>query len=113
MIGNKIWEGRHHSKKTKKKLSIIATKLRGGENSKFWKGDSVGYWGVHKWVYKVKGKATNCFICNSTGGKTKGCHWANLDGKYKRKKQDYVSFCSKCHYAWDNGKLPINIYEWI
>jgi hypothetical protein len=59
-----------------------------------WLGDAVGYTGVHKWVYRQKGKAIkceDCFVSNKT------YHWHNLSGNYVRDLSDWVQVCAKCH----------------
>jgi len=68
-----------------------------GERNSHWKGDKVGYSGVHKWVYAQKGKALICVDC----GSSKNIWWANISGKYKRKLNDWKSLCIPCHSAFD------------
>ena len=68
-----------------------------GERNSHWKGDKVGYSGVHKWVYSQKGKALICVDC----GSSKNIQWANISKKYKRKLEDWKSLCYPCHAAFD------------
>ena len=82
-----------------------------GSGNYNWKGDRVGYFALHHWINREKGSAEKCVVCENFGG-SKGCHWANLSGKYKRDINDYISLCPKCHKAWDRGNLPINLFEW-
>ena len=51
-----------------------------GENNNKWKGNLVGYFGVHAWIYRQLGKADICEDC----GSVKNVQWANISGKYKR-----------------------------
>jgi len=62
-----------------------------------WKGDAVGYAGMHKWVQRHKGKAMGCVNCNKIGKS----QWANVDGQYQRNLDDYVPMCSSCHKKYD------------
>lgn len=63
-----------------------------------WKGDNVGYSGIHVWIKKHNGRASarKCAFC-----KNQAQHWANIDGKYRRKKEDYISLCASCHSRYD------------
>ena len=70
-----------------------------------WKGDSVGYSGLHKRVYKERGKASRCEWCNSTGGKY---HWANISKEYKINMNDFISLCVKCHGQFDKNSHQKN-----
>lgn len=65
-----------------------------------WKGDGVGYQGVHHWVRKHKGPASGqkCAFCGKPAK-----HWANIDGRYKRDTKDYIALCISCHWRHDNG----------
>ena len=62
-----------------------------------WKGDDVGYFGLHSWVNRKMGKATKCMKCKKTGW----CHWANISQEYKRDLSDWISLCPKCHHKFD------------
>ena len=89
-------EGHPHAEETKKKIS---------ESKKFdknynWKGDSVGYSALHRWVYKKMGKAVLCTECGSTSN----VEWANISQQYKRDVEDWEQLCRKCHMTKD-GRL--------
>ena len=94
--GNKINVGKHRSPKTefKKKDPRIT-----GMGNRLWKGDKVGYRALHDWINKWKGKANRCEMCGIK--KRKRYQWANIDHKYKRVLDDYVSLCAKCHQEYD------------
>jgi hypothetical protein len=67
------------------------------EKNARWKGDDVGYSGLHLWVYQKLGKASVCTLC----GSTRWVQWANKSKKYQRNTRDWVSLCSVCHRAFD------------
>ena len=78
----------------------VSRRLNGGnvsENHYRWKGDSVGYYALHNWIRKQKGKARKCEEC----GKEGRCHWANISGEYKRDINDFKSLCASCHRQYD------------
>lgn len=76
------------------------------EGNSNWKGDNVGYHGLHRWIHRHKGKPKICETC----GSTKNLQWANKDHKYRRELSDYISLCSSCHKQFDlirkNVSLP-------
>ena len=97
-------KGNSHSERWKemKKTQI-------GENSPNWKGDKVGYWGVHDWIQKKLGKPKKCEHCGKigmynyrkNGVKVWNIQWANKTGKYLRDINDWLQLCSKCHSEYD------------
>lgn len=68
-----------------------------------WKGDKVGYWGIHSWIESRKGKPKICELCNTT--KAKRFDWANKSGLYKRKFSDWQRLCVTCHFNYDKQKF--------
>lgn len=69
-----------------------------------WKGDEVGYSGLHMWIKSKYGKANRCdFLEVKNHSKTAIFHWANLSGKYMRNIDDWAQLCVKCHFRFDNG----------
>jgi hypothetical protein len=64
-----------------------------------WKGDKVGYHGIHRWIAKEKGKPQKCEGCGSTTKRK--YEWANKDHLYKRIKEDWVRLCTSCHRLHD------------
>ena len=113
-------KGQHHSIETKIKISKMMKKLhKDGKGNgfqkghqgfwdswtkeakeKLWKGDNVGYKGLHKWVKKCKGKPKICEHCG-IDCEEKRLEWANIDHKYKRNLDDFISLCCKCHRCYD------------
>lgn len=66
-----------------------------GENHWKWKGDKVGYGGIHGWVKKKLGRPSKCEKCGTT--KSKRFMWHNKSGKYKRSIKDWQRLCVICH----------------
>lgn len=62
-----------------------------------WKGENVGYRGLHAWIRRVAGDPGPCVDC----GSIVNCQWSNTDGKYRRVASDYVSRCASCHKFHD------------
>jgi len=88
-----IEKGEHSCKKTEfKKGQNI------GEKHPYWKGDKIGCSGVHRWVERQKGKASNykCEHCNKQAK-----YWANKKHDYKRNLDDYMALCASCHKIYD------------
>lgn len=63
-----------------------------------WKGDSVSYNVLHKWVKRHKPKPDNCERC---GISTTVLDIANKSKEYKRDLKDYMYLCRKCHHKYD------------
>lgn len=93
-----------HSMESKKKISEghkgqkawnkgVSASWVAGEKSPEWKGDSVGYRGLHMWINKVLGKPTFC----ENGCESKRYVWANVSGEYKRDILDWHQLCAKCN----------------
>lgn len=82
-----------------------------GENSVNWKGDDVGLCALHEWVKKHLGEAKKCEYCNIEGRKCSDgrnyIHWANKSHEYRRRLDDWVTLCVKCHSAFDHGYILI------
>ncbi len=79
-----------------------------GENNSAWKGDKVGYRGLHRWVQKQLGKANKC--SNDSHHQSTRFGWANISGKYKRDLNDWHELCHKCNRS-DGIKIPERLYE--
>ena len=103
--------GKKHTKETKEKMSnsLIGKKSWNegkrfiqieGEKNCNWEGDNVGYRALHNWVSNQKGKAKICEHCELDDPKRR-YHWANIDHKYLRVLEDYISLCVPCHRKYD------------
>lgn len=87
-----------------------AGRRRKGKDNSQWKGDEVGYTGLHRWVDRELGKPANCSKC----GSLKNVQWANKDHKYKRNLEDWMRLCAKCHRQYDKKLIDsIKIKYWI
>lgn len=101
---------RKEIKWTKEQRKAISERLKGkrpknsltwiSENHPHWKGEKVGYFALHTWVQRHKGKARECQNCGKVG-KSKAIQWANKDHKYRRVLEDYISLCVQCHEDYD------------
>lgn len=96
--------GTKASDETREKMRISAGSQ---ETHKNWKGDAVGYSGVHEWVKKWKGAPDICENCGTTTAKK--YEWANKDHTYKRVLEDYIRMCTPCHRAYDRDVLKIKV----
>ena len=76
-----------------------ATEFKKGCVPANFKGDAVGYGGLHSWVRRNLGPATKCCHC----GKQGRMHWANISWEYKREKDDWMQLCPKCHQRYDRA----------
>lgn len=72
-----------------------------GEKNHQWKGDKVGYAGVHIWIRKTLGTPSTCEGCGKSGLMGKKIHWANKSGGYLREVTDWMRLCVSCHRKHD------------
>jgi hypothetical protein len=75
------------------------------EKSTAWKGDDVGYAGLHSWVRKYKPIPKKCERC----GEEKKLQASNNSGEYKRDLSDWEYICAKCH-VYKDGTINNLIY---
>jgi len=68
-----------------------------GEKNPMWKGDDVGYSGVHFWARKLIKKPKWCVRCK----KRPALDLSNISGEYKRDITDWEYLCRKCHMDED------------
>lgn len=80
---------------------VNALKKLSGKKHYAWKGQKVGYRGLHQWIRRKKGKPTKCSKCSKESSKPKVIQWANVDGKYRRHIDDFISLCASCHKVHD------------
>ena len=64
-----------------------------------WKGEKVGYHGIHRWVETILGKPRYCEFCKSINEAT--YDWANISQEYKREIEDWMRLCRNCHMLSD------------
>lgn len=94
-------KGTRHTIESKIKNSFAHKGKRVGEQNNKWKGDKVGYGGLHDWIRLHYGKASKCENKKCTYKNPKRYHWANLSGKYKRDRNDWMQLCPSCHIKMD------------
>lgn len=81
-----------------KKLERLAN-----ENNPAWKGDTVSYSGIHRWIKRHFGKPSRCEHCSGKNN-SKRYEWANISGEYQRDRSDWFELCATCHKHFDYGK---------
>jgi hypothetical protein len=96
----------------KRKYCSIACRHKGnsiyrvGEKAAHWKGDKVGYLGLHQWINKIMGKPKQCEKCGRiVENQPKAIHWANKSHQYKRDKNDWMRLCCSCHKKYDLRRI--------
>ena len=87
--GHKTNVGRKRTEETKRKI--------GKAN---WLGENATYVSKHWWVREKKGKPEKCLNCGAKNTERK-ISWANIDHKYSRNLDDYISLCYPCHGKYD------------
>lgn len=100
MLGKKNSLGYKHTKETLIKRSIASSKVR-----KNW--NDLDYRGKHLRIYKLYGKASKCDFKNCTSQFTKRYEWANLSGKYKEQRTDWIMSCVTCHKKYDKRRIKL------
>lgn len=77
---------------------------RSGDKHPSWKGDKVGYSGIHLWVATYWGRESKCEKCKTTTAKR--YEWANL-GILNRERKNWKRLCKKCHVKLDDVHTKI------
>ena len=102
----KWMKGKRNSPKTEFQKGFIPWN-RGKKSPQFaneknhnWKGNSVSFCGLHKWVYRYRGKPKKCTFCGKIGN-PRQIHWANKSHKYIRDLSDFFELCVSCHKKYD------------
>ncbi len=85
---------------TKEKIGLANNGIKNG----MWKGNKVGYQGLHNWIRRYKPKPKLCEVCK----KEKPYEIANISGKYKRDVNDFEWLCRKCHMIKDGRMINLN-----
>jgi hypothetical protein len=80
------------------KISAAGKGRRTGEGNSSWSGDEVSYSGLHQWIRKQKGRASDqkCEHCGQ-----QALDWANVSGEYLRDLDDFIALCRRCHKLFD------------
>lgn len=89
-----------------KPMSILTRQKVGHSNEEHhnWKGNDVGYNGLHGWVIRHKPKVKYCENC----GEEKKLCIANISREYKRDVDDYRWLCYLCHKKTDKEYNKLN-----
>jgi len=64
-----------------------------------WKGESVGYHGIHKWVTRKLGKPQKCTHCGTE--EASKYEWASVGHTYSRDLTQWLRLCTSCHRKLD------------
>jgi hypothetical protein len=91
---------------TRQRMSLAHLGKFTEDESWNWKGNKVGYRGLHDWVGKKLGKANHCSV-NMKHIRPR-YHWANKSHEYKRDLDDWIQLCPSCHKFYDNGRLVLS-----
>lgn len=84
----------------KRKLNLYAGSSN--EDNPNWKGNKVGYKGLHQWLRMHKPKVDLCESCKENPP----FDLANISGEYKRELDNYEWLCRRCHMLKD-GRLEV------
>jgi len=95
--------------KTTSDLQKSVMRARVGELHPNWKGDDVGYCGLHDWLKKNEGSANKCENLDCSKDGKKKFAWANITGIYKRERKHWAMLCVTCHNRYDKKKIKLNI----
>lgn len=94
-----------HMKRHEIKARKAAKRNQRGALNSSWRGDGIGYAGIHARLRARYGSPKRCSRCGTTD-KRKTYDWANLDGNYARL-ASFVRLCRSCH--WKQDKKILNI----
>lgn len=101
-------KGKKASLETRRKQSLARIGKYKEEKIWNWKGDSVSYRNLHRWIERRLGKANKCSN-DSTHFSTR-YHWANISGEYKRELTDWRELCPSCNLN-DGVKIASRFME--
>lgn len=96
MKKNAIFTKQHIINLSKSHIGIQSCEKNG-----MWKGDKAGYVAIHAWIKRHKGSTKVCEHCNKEKTIPRSIQWANIDHKYSRNLEDWISLCAKCHKKHD------------
>ena len=95
-------------KRTPEHIQKLGLSLKGNSNGfqkgyipHNYKGETARYETKHQWVYYHYGKAKICENKECKYKNPKKYHWANISGKYKRDRKDWIQLCPSCHKRMD------------
>ena len=73
-----------------------------------WRGDNVGYNGIHDFMHRRMKQPKSCQSC---GKITSNLDLANISQKYKRVVDDWEWLCRKCHMQKDGRMKKFGRYK--
>lgn len=85
---------------SEKRIKALRSKTMGDKHYS-WKGQHVGYRGLHYWIRRKLGAPVSCVRCGAQKTTPRSIQWANIDGHYRRVLADYISLCASCHKFHD------------
>lgn len=107
-LANRVSLKGKHPKSEFKKGTVPWNKgLRGvqsDEKHPMWKGERVGYFPLHMWIFRKFGHPEKCEDCGKLGEKFNkrwNIDWSNSDHKYRRERNDWSGRCKSCHKLYD------------
>ena len=95
LMGNKYRVGHKPWITGKKNIWTFA------EKNVNWKGNNVGYSGLHKRIQRRKGNPKFCEKCGKLKSGKNSIHLANKSEKYTTEISDWIYLCPKCHRIFD------------
>lgn len=106
MLGNSYAKGHHRPLNLVEadKERLQGNTLRKGykaDKVANWRGDKVGYYALHHWIYREYGRPDTCEHCQTAGLTGHKIHWANKSGEYLRDRADWLRLCASCHKRYD------------
>lgn len=84
------------------RIKAYRVPFKSGDKNPSWRGENVGYSGVHDWVKKNYGSPQKCVVCGTESAKV--FDWANISEKYLRDISDWKRLCRPCHFDFDRKK---------
>lgn len=77
------------------------TRVPRGANHSSWKGDNIGYEGIHRWLGVTFGKANRCEGANCKGISDNYQYALRKGMPYARKRENFLMLCVSCHSSYD------------
>lgn len=88
------------------------SEAQSGKNHSQWKGEKVGYYGIHNWLHKNFGKASKCENPNCFYPRKGSRKWLDKPWRYEwslrkgkkmiRKRENFIQLCVSCHRKYDS-----------
>lgn len=85
-----------HTEETRAKMSAAKLGVKLGPQPKKYI-ENPGYQAVHRWMRRHYDKTGFCEVC----GEEKLTYWSNINGEYRRLREDFWELCVPCHKIFD------------